>query len=91
MPQNTHLPQYTAQNIKELLLSVGASGTVYSMVMPETQEAISYVIDGGDRAQILQEARTEWLAQHGNLDVVSDHGQDFTSYLLGQFDKARNE
>lgn len=46
---NTHaLPAYAAQDVKAALLDAGVSGTIYSLVMPESESALSYVVDGGD-------------------------------------------
>lgn len=50
--ENTLLPGYTNPAIKQRLLDVGASGTVYALVMPESEKAIQAVVD----------RRDEWLA-----------------------------
>lgn len=44
-----HLPSYTAEAVKAALLGAGASGTIYSLVMPESEAALAYVVDGGAR------------------------------------------
>ena len=41
------LPSYTSQAIKTALLEAGASGTIYSLVMPESEAALAHVVDGG--------------------------------------------
>ena len=48
------LPGYTQADVKERLLAMGASGTVYALVMPEGERALARVMDGCDRdAQIV--------------------------------------
>jgi hypothetical protein len=42
------LPAYAARDIKAALLEAGASGTIYSLVMPESEAALAHVVDGGD-------------------------------------------
>ena len=51
-----HLPGYASDAIKAALLGAGASGTIYSLVMPESEQALAFVVDGGDRAEILGSA-----------------------------------
>ena len=46
-----HLPSYTAQAVKAALLDAGATGTIYSLVMPESEAALAWVVDGGARQQ----------------------------------------
>jgi len=56
MPEDrpAHLPGYASDATKTALLAVGASGTIYSLVMPESEVALAFVVDGGDRARILE-------------------------------------
>lgn len=44
---STELPAYTGPDIKAALLAAGASGTIYSLVMPESESALAFVVDGG--------------------------------------------
>lgn len=46
---NDNLPSYTTPQAKQQLLSCGASGTVYSLVMPESEDNQSFIMDGCDR------------------------------------------
>jgi len=39
------LPAYTNDDVRETLLAAGGSGTVYAMVMPETEAALNAVLD----------------------------------------------
>ncbi len=43
---NDQLPGYTDADVKAALLAAGASGTVYSLVMPESEAVLSTVMDG---------------------------------------------
>lgn len=44
MDRNEALPGYTDPQIKQALLDVGASGTVYALVMPESEAALGSVV-----------------------------------------------
>jgi hypothetical protein len=46
-----HLPSYSDDAVRAALLAAGASGTIYSLVMPESEAALSYVVDGGERGR----------------------------------------
>ena len=50
---NEHRPAYTQAEIKAALLDAGASGTIYALVMPESEAALAAVVDGGERAALL--------------------------------------
>ncbi len=52
------LPAYTDAEVKAALLAAGASGTIYSLVMPESEEALAAVID--DREAFLDMYRAAW-------------------------------
>lgn len=57
------LPAYTGQEIKQALLAAGASGTIYSLVMPESEAALSAVLDGRagrGREELLDLYREPW-------------------------------
>ncbi len=67
------LPGYTEADHKAALLSAGASGTIYALVMPESEAAIQHVVDGcgrerlngsPDALSLLDQARRdEWLSR----------------------------
>ena len=69
--QNAHKPAYTQQDIKDRLLNAGASGTVYSLVMPESEANLSTVIDGlqnqadGVTQQQIIEDAIKWALYEG--------------------------
>lgn len=46
---NDNLPAYTSAAAKQKLITQGCSGTVYSLVMPESEKRLCEVVDGGDR------------------------------------------
>lgn len=78
-PPSPALPTYAEPGVRDVLLKAGASGTVYSLVMPESERALAHVLDGGDRAWLLQsffQAReSEAAAKRGNAaDLVDDIG-----------------
>lgn len=52
------LPAYTEAETKAALLAAGASGTIYSLVMPESEAALAAVID--DRNNFLDLYREAW-------------------------------
>jgi hypothetical protein len=45
-----HLPGYASDATKKALFAAGASGTIYSLVMPESEAALAFVVDGGEDA-----------------------------------------
>jgi hypothetical protein len=45
---NGALPAYTTPDVKARLLAQGASGTIYALVMPESEAGIQRVVDGCD-------------------------------------------
>ena len=47
-PPPAHLPAYASDATRKALLAAGASGTIYSLVMPESEAALAFVVDGGD-------------------------------------------
>lgn len=49
MSDHGHLPTYTQPEVKAALLKAGACGTIYSLVMPESEQALAYVVDGCER------------------------------------------
>ncbi|HEX8194553.1 MAG TPA: hypothetical protein VF552_16825 [Allosphingosinicella sp.] len=53
MSRPLDLPAYTAADVKAELLAAGTSGTIYSLVMPESEAALARVMDGGERGALL--------------------------------------
>lgn len=49
MTDHAELPAYTRPENKERLLANGASGTVYALVMPESEDAFQIAMDGCER------------------------------------------
>ena len=47
-PPPAHLPAYASDTTRKALLAAGATGTIYSLVMPESEAALAFVVDGGD-------------------------------------------
>lgn len=74
MTLRLELPGYTIREIKERLMSQGATGTIYAMVMPESEAGIQHVVDGcsiqgnrwmadGGVSQLVDSRDREWLSQ----------------------------
>lgn len=59
------LPDYTQAETKEALLDAGASGTIYSLVMPESEAALAAIID--DRAHFLGLYREAWTQKQDTM------------------------
>jgi len=55
---NQHLPDYAAPDARSTLLAAGASGTIYSLVMPESEAALLALV--GDRDALLDRYREPW-------------------------------
>jgi hypothetical protein len=55
---NQHLPDYAAPDARSALLAAGASGTIYSLVMPESEAALLALV--GDRDALLDRYREPW-------------------------------
>ena len=47
------LPTYTQPEVKTTLLKAGVCGTIYSLVMPESEQALAFVVDGCERSAAL--------------------------------------
>ena len=65
------LPGYTQASIKAELLAAGVSGTVYALVMPESEAALAQVVDGCDRNAFIDDPaaldaarRVHWLDRY---------------------------
>ncbi|WP_265587092.1 hypothetical protein [Sphingomicrobium arenosum] len=53
------LPRYAAAEVKAALLDHGVSGTIYALVMPESEAALNALVDE-DRAAFLEQYREAW-------------------------------
>jgi hypothetical protein len=73
-----HLPDYALAAAKAALLEAGASGTVYSLVMPESERALSAVVDGGDREALLAEGGPARLAGARDSAWLSRYREPWT-------------
>jgi hypothetical protein len=73
---SAHLPDYAEAGAKAALLAAGASGTIYSLVMPESEAALAHVVDGCDRTRILGEPdarrRLEELRRNSWFDLYRE-------------------
>ena len=68
---NEQRPAYTQAGVRGELLAAGASGTIYALVMPESEAALAAVVDGGERAALLADRtaldaarEAHWLAMY---------------------------
>ncbi|MEO6216325.1 MAG: hypothetical protein ABIO86_09860 [Sphingomonas sp.] len=68
---NEALPAYAQAAIKADLLAAGVSGTIYALVMPETEAALARVVDGCDRNALLDDPaaldaarRSQWFDRY---------------------------
>ncbi|HEU0097917.1 MAG TPA: hypothetical protein VFQ67_03995 [Allosphingosinicella sp.] len=81
------LPAYAMPNVKSALLAAGASGTIYSLVMPESEQALAAVVAEPD---FLERYREPWTQKQDSMHeeyfeqwlrwsapVVSIRGEDF--------------
>ncbi|MEZ5681102.1 MAG: hypothetical protein R3E14_07355 [Erythrobacter sp.] len=65
-----HLPSYSQGEVKRALLAAGASGTIYSLVMPESEAVLAEVMDGGPAgrdAGLLEHYREAWTQKQDAL------------------------
>lgn len=65
-----HLPSYSQGDVKQALLAAGAAGTIYSLVMPESEAVLAEVMDGGAAgrdAGLLEHYREAWTQKQDAL------------------------
>lgn len=75
------LPAYTEAATKAALLAVGSSGTIYSLVMPESEAALAAVID--DRATLLDMYREAWTQKQDAMHLAYfDHWLEWSRPVL---------
>ncbi|MEO7366100.1 MAG: hypothetical protein ABIW03_07255 [Sphingomicrobium sp.] len=65
---NQALPDYAGANVKAALLAAGASGTIYSLVMPESESAFEHVLDA-DRPALLDLYREAWTQKQDAMHL----------------------
>lgn len=53
------LPAYTAADTRQALLAAGASGTIYALVMPESEAALRHVVERADFLDMYRKAWTQ--------------------------------
>lgn len=81
------LPAYTEAAIKAALLAAGCSGTIYSLVMPESEAALEAVID--DRAAFLDLYREAWTQKQDAMHLAYfDHWLEWSRPVLDLDDEA---
>lgn len=64
----SELPAYTDAHVKAALLAAGASGTVYSLVMPESEAALGAIVGGGDAYYGMY--REPWSQKQDDMHVA---------------------
>lgn len=75
------LPAYTEAATKAALLAAGCSGTIYSLVMPESEAALAAVID--DRATFLDMYREAWTQKQDAMHLAYfDHWLEWSRPVL---------
>lgn len=75
------LPAYTEAATKAALLAAGCSGTIYSLVMPESEAALEAVID--DRVAFLDLYREAWTQKQDAMhQAYFDHWLDWSRPVL---------
>lgn len=75
------LPAYTEAATKAALLAAGCSGTIYSLVMPESEAALEAVID--DRPALLDMYREAWTQKQDAMHVgYFEHWLDWSRPVL---------
>lgn len=62
------LPAYTDAHIKAALLAAGASGTIYSLVMPESEAALAAIVD--DRRRYFDMYHEPWSQKQDDMHVA---------------------
>ena len=64
---NENLPLYTTPEYKQKLIEMGCSGTVYSLVMPESEYMLEQVVDGYNRYDRFMMAASPEFDEAGRL------------------------
>jgi hypothetical protein len=62
---NQQLPDYASPDAKAALLAAGATGTIYSLVMPESEAALTALVD--DKPALLDRYREPWTQKQDAL------------------------
>ena len=83
---NQQLPDYAAPDAKSELLAAGASGTIYSLVMPESEAALIALV--GDREGLLDRYREPWTQKQDAMhQAYFDTWMEWASPIV-RFDAA---
>lgn len=61
------LPAYTNDDVRDTLLAAGGSGTVYALVMPETEDALNSILDR--REALLSQYHEPWTRKQDAMHV----------------------
>ena len=78
---SAELPAYTAADVKSALLAAGASGTIYSLVMPESEAALISVVDARDAW--LDRYREPWTQKQDAMhEVYFDRWLDWSAPVV---------
>jgi len=86
-----HLSGYSQGDVKQALLAAGASGTIYSLVMPESEAVLTEVVDGGAAgrdAGFLEHYREAWTQKQDALHEGYFERWIAWSALVVKFDAA---
>jgi hypothetical protein len=75
---HAELPAYTQPEIKAALLKAGACGTIYSLVMPESERALALVVDGCERESVLERDGAVELAALRRAHYFSRYHEPWT-------------
>ena len=78
MADRAELPTYTQPEAKAALLMAGACGTIYSLVMPESEQALAFVVDGCDRESVLGPEGATRLAELRRAHYLSRYHEPWT-------------
>jgi hypothetical protein len=82
------LPDYAAPDAKSALLAAGATGTIYSLVMPESEAALVALVD--DKPALLDRYREPWTQKQDALheayfDTWIDWAAPIARFNAGEF------
>ena len=75
------VPAYAAADAKAALLAAGVSGTIYSLVMPESEAALLSLV--GDRDALLDRYREPWTEKQDAMhDAYFDRWIEWSSPIV---------
>jgi hypothetical protein len=80
------LPAYAGADIRSFLLAAGVSGTIYSLVMPESEAALAFLVDGGAsgrREDYLDLYREPWTQKQDRMhDAYFERWLDWAAPIV---------